>query len=216
MKSYLLLAACLALVGCGGSQNATQEKNHREVLAQLEALKAELAKASTPPPIRWAVANKREIESAIYQWQRDKTETLKKADALPPETEEKVRQYDALNSQLMNKHSEAIRSHVFSAPGSKIESTPAEKEYQAFAQQVAEAKKPIAEIVDRRAQQAAAFRKEFSVANLAAEYAKDRFDLIVDSSDERFSNSALLYRTGGEMTDITGGILKLLQEKTKR
>ena len=44
---------------------------------------------------------------------------------------------------------------------------------------------------------------------------KDRFDLVVDSSDERFSHSAVLYRTSGEVLDITEGIIKLFKERTK-
>jgi hypothetical protein len=50
---------------------------------------------------------------------------------------------------------------------------------------------------------------------LIAEYVKDRFDLVVDSSDERYSRSAVLYRTTGEVLDITDAVIKLFKEKAK-
>jgi len=38
---------------------------------------------------------------------------------------------------------------------------------------------------------------------------------VVDSSDERMSRSAVLYRTNGEAQDITDGVIKLFREKSK-
>jgi len=43
----------------------------------------------------------------------------------------------------------------------------------------------------------------------------DRFDLVVDSSDEHLSRSAVLYRRTGEVLDLTDAIIKLFQEKPK-
>lgn len=101
MKTSLLLAACLVLVGCD-----RQEQSNREVLSKLEAIKGELA-TKQGDSVRWAFANKREIDSAIFQWSRDKMEDAKKSEALPPETEQRVREYEALQSQLMRKEMEA-------------------------------------------------------------------------------------------------------------
>jgi hypothetical protein len=54
---------------------------------------------------------------------------------------------------------------------------------------VAAAKAPLADILERRSRQASQYRGQFSTESLIAEYAKDRFDLIVDSSDERMCSS---------------------------
>ena len=58
-------------------------------------------------------------------------------------------------------------------------------------------------------------QQEFSTESLIAEYARGRFDLVVDSSDEHMSRSAVLYRTNSEVLDITDGVLKLFREKAK-
>jgi hypothetical protein len=90
MKLCLLLVTGLILVGCG-----RQEQNNREVLAKLETIQSELA-TNRAGPVRWAFANKREIESAIFKWSRDKMEANKKSEGLAPEVEEKVHEYERL------------------------------------------------------------------------------------------------------------------------
>jgi hypothetical protein len=208
MKTYLLLAACLILVGCD-----RQEQSNREVLSKLEAIKSELA-TKRGDPVRWAFANKREIDSAVFQWSRDKMEEFKKTEALPPETEQKIRQYEALQTQLMHKEMEARGLRLPPRLGTLEVSAPDES-YEVLSNRVAAAKAPLADILDRRSRQASQFRGQFSTESLIAEYVKDRFDLVVDSSDERMSRSAVLYRTNGEVLDITDGVIKLFREKVK-
>jgi hypothetical protein len=208
MKIYTLLATCLILATCG-----CQDRSDREVLDKLDAIKSELA-TQRGGTVRWAFANKREIESAISQWSRNKMEEVKKSEALAPETEAKVRRYEALQTELLHRQVEAMRFRLPPRPGAPETSQP-DKEYEALASQAAEAKAPIAELLDRRSRQATQFRDQFSTDKLIAEYVGDRFDLIVDSSDERFSRSAILYRTTGEVLDITDGVIKLFGEKAK-
>ena len=208
MKTYLLLAACLILAGCG-----RQEENHREVLGKLEAIKSDLA--SKRADVRWAFANKREIESAVFQWSRDKMEESKNTEALSPEIEEKVRQYEALQSELFRKQMESMGARLPPRPGAPSSPAP-DKNYEALSNRVAEAKAPIADILDRRSKQASQYRNSYSADKLVAEFAKDRFDLVVDSSDERYSRSAVLYRKTDEVMDVTEGVIKLFKEKTKQ
>jgi hypothetical protein len=78
MKTCLILATWLVLTGCSqeGSKSAVSRKSEgekNEVVNRGEA-------------VRWAFANKREIESAIFQWSRDKLEESRKSEALSPET----------------------------------------------------------------------------------------------------------------------------------
>lgn len=217
MKTYLLLAACLVLVGCRVS-----EKDHGAVLSKLDAIDSKLA-VRRGDTVRWAFANKREIDSAIFQRSRDKMEEVKKTEALSPEIEEKIRQYEALQSALMRKQMEAMTRRL-GLPQRTLrlperagipEAPMPDEDYGVLSNRVAEAKAPIADIIDRRSRQAAHYRDQFSTDKLIAEYVKDRFDLVVDSSDERSSHSAVLYRMSPEVLDITDGIIKLFKEKAK-
>ena len=79
---------------------------------------------------------------------------------------------------------------------------------------MAEAKAPIADVIERRNRQASQHRNRHSTDQLVAEYVKDRFGLVVDSSDEHFSSSAVLYRSADEVLDITDGVIKLFKQKT--
>jgi chromosome segregation ATPase len=208
MRTYLLLATCLILVGCG-----RQDESQREVLGKLETIKSELA-SKRADPVRWAFANKRDIDSAISQWSRDKMEEVKRAEALSPEVEEKVRQYETLQDELMRKRMETMGLKLPPrALGS--EAPPVDKDYEALSKRVAEAKAPIADILERRARQASQHRDQYSTDKLIAEYVKGRFDLVVDSSEERFSRSVVLFRIAGEVLDITDGVIKLFKEKAK-
>lgn len=164
--------------------------------------------------MRWAFANKREIDSALFQWSRDKMEELKKSEALPAETEQKIREFEALQSQLMRKEMEAKGFKLPPRAGTPEVSAPDEN-YEALSNRVVVAKESLKDILDRRGRQASQYRSQFSTENLIAEYVKNRFDLVVDSSDERMSRSSVLYRTNGEVLDITDGIIKLFKSKAK-
>src|SRR5687767_2860394 len=97
MKTLLLALACLSLAGC-----ARQEQDHQQVMTRLAALEASVTN-NRPESVRWAFANKREIESVIFQSIRDQMEKAKKAEALAPEIEAQVREYDRLKTELMYK-----------------------------------------------------------------------------------------------------------------
>ena len=211
MKTNLLLiTVCgFVLVGC------CQRKNQREVLTQLEAIRSELA-SKRAETVRWAFANRLEIDYAVSQWSRVRMEDIKKAEALSPEVEEKIRQYDALESELLRKRMDLMRARLPGRPGTP-ETAPSDGDFQTLSNRVAEARAPIAEIIDRRNRHAAQIREQYSAGKLISEYARDLFDLVVDSSDVRPPmRSVVLYRTNGEVLDITDGVIKLFKEKTKQ
>mgnify|MGYP000979015900 FL=1 len=209
MKACLFLSACLLFVGCG-----RQEEAQREVLGKLEALKTELASKQSEP-VRWAFASKREIESAISQWSSKQAEEAKRVEGLPADVEEKIRAYEALQSELTRKRFEAMRTGYPPRMGA-YDSVITNSDYVALSNKVVEARAPIANILERRSQAFAKFREQYAVEKLVAEYAKDRFELVVDSSDMQFSRSSVLYRKSSEVLDITDGVIKLLNEKTKQ
>ena len=171
MKIYLLLATCLVVSGCG-----QQEQSSREVLGTLADIKSEL-EAKQVNSVRWAIANKREIDSAIFQWSRDKMEEIKKSEALPPETEQKVQQYEALKTQLMYKEMESRGFKMPPRAGASEPSTPDET-FEALSNRVAAARAPIADTIKRRGRQGSDYRSQFSTEKLVAEYVQDRFDLV--------------------------------------
>jgi septal ring factor EnvC (AmiA/AmiB activator) len=158
--------------------------------------------------VRWAFANKFKIDSAIFQWSRDKMEQAKRAEKLPPETEEKIRQYEALQSELTRKQMETPRLRL-PLNGPHPEAAAVDKEYEVLAQKVAEAKAPIADILERRSRQETKYREQYSLEQVIAEYVKGRYELVVDS-DQR-----VLYRTTPEVPDITEGIITFFNEKIK-
>ena len=139
-------------------------------------------------------------------------EEAKKAEKLSPEVEEQIRQYEELASELNQKKMEAMRSR-FSAhpPGSAAPAT--DKDYEALTQKVAEAKAPIADIIDRRSKQASQYQSQYTTEKMIAEYVKNRFDLVVDSSSP--GGSAVLYRKSDEVLDITDGVIKLFKDEVK-
>lgn len=260
MKQSLLLALCLAVTSHG------QEFNQREVMARIAALEAEVAK-QRPAPVRWAIASRDKLRPAIYEVAREKLEQLKKADALPPETEAKVALYESLRLELLRQPMSMPRPMHSSSPPlppptlSSVPSTVAvsvpappstppslpplplpkqadvrpvqrisvqplrtaasanteeEKAHEALTRRVAEAKAPVAAIVDRRNELTARYHSTQFLDQLIADYAKGRYDLVVDGSNESSFSRPILYRTAGEVTDITEGILQFLREREKK
>lgn len=224
MKKYLMLLLCVAVAGCGHKRDS-----NREVLAKLDGIRAELAKQPSAP--RWATANKREIEMAITQWTSAQSERAKAQEQLTPEQQQKVAQYDSLQAErgrlqmrlmqenIMQQNSfphRVMRSatSVPIPPPSPFQEIETNADYAALTSKIAEAPAPIADILDRRDRLSAKLRNQYKPEGLIAEYAKDRFDLVLDSSDARFSGSPVLYQKTGEVTDITDGVIQLFKEKS--
>ena len=233
LANALTLAASLALAGCTG-----QDDRHREVLAKLEALQSEMAKPRAEP-VRWAYANKTGIRTAIYAWTRERAEELKRAEALPAETEAKVAEYEALRMELLRKPPQrfvpdrTLRGTnagalpfpsvpgAVATPSTVIQAaarpapTEFEKEYEALSRRVAEAKAPVAAIVERRSQLAAKYFSETFLEELVGEYAKDKYDLVVDTQDKDAYFKSVLYHAAREVPDVTVGIIQFFRSKPK-
>ena len=216
MKPILLLLPCLLFVGCG-----KQNEVSREALSKLDGLKAQLETVKTDltahqsQPVRWATANKRQIESAISEWSRVKAEEAKSKETLTPEQIDLVHKYEALSSEQMQKR---MAQHRF--PGMMQNGVPntaeSDKDYQALSEKVEAARTPIAEILQRRTQIYSQVNNQFKPEQLIAEYVKDRFDLVVDASEMSFNSSSVLYSHSGEALDITEGVIKLFRDKTAK
>lgn len=215
MKPILLLVPCLLFVGCG-----KQDEAGREALSKLDGLKAQLENVKTDlaahqnQPVRWATVNKRQIESAISEWTRAKTEEAKSKETLTPEQAEQVRNYEKLYADQMQKR---MSQHRFPGmmPNGPVNTPESDKEYQALTEKVEAAKAPIADILERRNRLYSQINDQYKPEKLVAEYAKDRFDLVVDASEAVYNRSAVLYSHSGEAIDITDGVIRLFQDKAK-
>lgn len=231
----LLFAGCLLVAGC------RPEDHQAEILTRLKALEAEAAKR--PGPVRWAYVDKSKIAGAFYARATEQVEEFLRAEKVSAEQMAKVAEYEALNREWQSKRmrmSMVLPTRIEPSTRPPLPPTeltagspaappvprpptrlplpsfygqsgsPAEEaELEALAKRVAEAKAPVAGIVDRRAQIMAQAFKSQLVEELVAEYAKGRFDLVMDKEEK------VLYRTAGEVPDITQGVLKLFRERAK-
>jgi hypothetical protein len=177
------------------------------MLAELKGIRSELA-SGRAATVRWAFANKSEIDTAIFQWSNERMEEVKKAEQLSPEVEETIRKYEALQSELMRKQMESRGLRIPQRIGI-TEDPAAGMDIETLSQKVAAAKVPIAEILERRSRQAAEYRGQYSTDRLITEYVGNRYDLVVDTAGK------VLYRSAGEVPDITEGVLVFFKEKTK-
>lgn len=215
MKISFLLALCLTVSICHGQE----ANNQSDILRRLEAVEKELKKAQ--PPVRWATADKSKISTAIYVWTQEKLAQSRAAEALPPEIETKVNEYEKLRTELMYRGSgiRAIPSRplrvsagsAFPVPQPQVAPplTESEKETEALAKRVAEAKAAVADIIERRERLAAQLRAQYTVENLTAEFAKDRYEVVVDTREK------VIFQSTDYAPDITEGVLALFKEKTK-
>jgi hypothetical protein len=189
MKSLLVLAICLIFAGC-----KQRQQENRDLLGKLETIRSELASNRVNLP-RWALANRSEIESAVNKWRENKIERSLDSEALSIEEAEKLRSYEALENQLgiMQQGRAVIDGRIGSSidPATGLArpfktGSEEEKRFEAMRSRVAEARFPIEHILKRRQRQAALIRQQYSAEQLTAEYAKDRFDLVIDSSNMAF------------------------------
>jgi hypothetical protein len=220
MKTYLLLAMCLVCAGCG-----REASNNREMRAQLDGMRTELAaiqaliqSATNHTSIRWATANKQEINMAVMQWGGNKAREKREAwmNTLTPDVQEKIRKYDSLQSSFMQMRM-AInnpRRYGFYPPPSGLAVTPpTDSDFVAMSNRVEEAKKPIADVLEQRDQMQVVYNADDdTVDQLIAEYVKGRYDLVTDSS---FPNGSVLFSSYEDVPDITEGVIKYFKEKSR-
>ncbi|MGZ4963328.1 MAG: hypothetical protein ACXWBP_10335 [Limisphaerales bacterium] len=186
MKNLLLIVTCVVLLGC----------NNRPVAEK---------------PIHWALVNKHEIDMAIFKWSQARVQEASKAEDVSPEMEQQLRRYDSLRMQLTLK--EARRGIPLRQPrGTATAPEPKDEEYETLAKQVEQAKAPIAGVLARRDQLMAKYHDVYTTEKLVSEYAKGRFELVVDSGWGG-SKTSVLFSAGGEVLDITAGVLESFDTK---
>ena len=108
---------------------------------------------------------------------------------------------------MIRQRMESVRTGPPSPPFMHARSDPA---YGKLAATVAEARRPVAEIIERRARRSNEL--QYPIGELVEEYAKDRFDLVIDRAALEYS---VIYRRTPEVTDITQGVIDLFRAKQK-
>ncbi|HYG22989.1 MAG TPA: hypothetical protein VEH04_09420 [Verrucomicrobiae bacterium] len=168
--------------------------------------------------IRLAVASRERIESAINTWSIRQIQADIRSEVLEPEVAQHLERYEAINREL-SRVRRPYPPHFDPATGMPTRvpaNTNLTANYEELMAQQEKARLPIASVLERRQRASEEIRTRYTVNGLVAEYARDRFNVVADSSD-RFSNHAgLLYQSSGEVIDITEGVLKLFQQKTSQ
>ena len=232
MKALLLVL--LAALLC----SARAADGNLDVNARLKALEDKVARLAEQTPPRWATVDRDRLRNAIHALGREKLETHKQAEKLTPEQVMQVEKYEELNQQLLRlplrQYSSPVRAALLppmppanltggQAPQlvSAIPPPPgkaaneADKEREELARRVAEAKAPVATIVDRRSQITARYYAGEFLTNLIADHVKGRFDLVVDADSRYSSDRTILYRAAVNAPDITDELLQFLRERER-
>lgn len=189
MKQLLLLATCLVVFGTNFKAKANEGREQ----------------------LRWAVANKHEIEMAVFKWMQSKAQEATKAES-SPEIEEQIRKYQSLEVEFTMNFQRLRPIPIRSPIGKPPKPEPKDPEYEAMAKRVADAKAPIAAILEKRNKVINKFREQYSVENLVSEYSTGRFDLVVDSGYGG-ARPLVLYHTNGEVLDITIAVIDSFEKK---
>ena len=236
MKIHLLLLTGLLAAGCH------QESNQGELTARLKSLETEIAKMPRSAPVRWAIADREKIQSVLNAHAQAQSAALEKAEGVSPEIRAKLAEYETLNRELMEKWQLSLPTRFvptrtlrplpnlsdFTVPPvapaaapptipSPPEVSAEAKAYAALGERVAAAKAPVAHIVDRRLKLFAKYHGHEFLEQLVSEYAKGRYDLVVEANGRTSSERSVLYNSAaGPPVDLTEEIIKSFREREQK
>ena len=232
MKIHLLLLTGLLAAGCH------QESNQGELAARLKSLETEIVKMPRSAPVRWAIADREKIQSVLDAHAQAQSAALEKAEGVSPEIRAKLAEYETLNRELMEKLQLSLLTRFvptrtlrplpnlsdFTVPPIAPPTNPSPPEvsteakaYAALGERVAAAKAPVAHIVDRRLQLFAKYHGREFLEQLVSEYAKGRYDLVVEANGRTSSERSVLYNSAaGPPVDLTEEIIKFFREREQK
>ena len=168
------------------------------------------------PPIRLAVVDRSQLQMATSDWVRRRYEQEIAKEPITPAINAQLEKVSQLQDELRRLEQELIRRRVESMRGGPPPLGPPpmdfrfDPQYQKLSEALAEARRPVAEIIDRRSRRQT--EMQYPLKELIAEYAKDRFDVVLDRP---FSEHSVLYRRAPDVVDITQGVLDLFRSKEK-
>ncbi len=236
MKIHLLLFVSLLAIGC------REGNNQDELLARLKTLEAEVAKLPRSTPVRWAIVDREKIKTILATHAQTQSAALEKAESMSPEIRAKIAEYETLNRELMDRWQFSLPTRFVQtrplrpfpnvsdfvdpplgpsvAPPtnpSPPEVSAEAKAYAALRERVAAAKAPVAHIVDRRLQLFAKYHGREFLEQLISEYAKGRYDLVVEANGRTSSERSVLYNgAAGPPHDLTEEIIKFFREREQK
>jgi hypothetical protein len=211
MRFISIIICTVIFAGCTPSQAPVS----------LDPLKADLTRIrelleKRDATMRWAIMDRSQLQMATAEWARKRNEEETAKENLTPEVKQQIDKYNQLSADLSRFGSEVTRRRMESMrtgpPGMPpfMGDPRSDPEYLKLSEAVAEARRPIAEIIDRRARRQ--YELQYPIKELIEEYSKDRFDLVVDRMSVDHS---VLYRRTPEIPDITQGVIDLFRSKEK-
>ncbi len=229
MKSLPLFLLATSLM------SAAAAEGNSDINARLKALEDQVARLAGQAPPRWATVDRDRLRTAIYALGREKLEAHKQTEKLTPEQAAEIEKYEQLNQQLLRlplrQFSLPVRSAVLpplppanltggqaprlaaAVPPPTKAANEADAEREELALRVAEAKAPVAAIIDRRSQISMRYNTSDFLEKLVADYVKGRFDLVVNVDSRYSGDRTILYRASVNAPDITDELMLLLRER---
>lgn len=232
MKPSLSVAAILALCLCAceksgptnveiaGSLKALDEKLDA-ISKRIESVEAEAG--ATP---KWAVADGNRIRSEISMWNSKKTSEQRVEFVVPPELADAYAIYTGLSRQLGRKRDALMREKrqelekVLGGDSRRHGGYPMfdghdletdDPEYHKLVDEVEAARIPVESILNRKSPPS--YESKYTKENLIREYAKGKFEIVVDVS---FENRDQVYSADSERLDITQAVIDLFESKPDR
>lgn len=247
MKHLLLLAFGLAVAGCREAAPQAEVLNRLKAIETELAKRpvpvrwayANKSKIQTAiyertreklADLKKADALSPEVEAQVSHYETLRMELMRlsvprptpmpmpRAMSLPlPPLPSRIRSADSSETPPLPKVTAPNSPPGHSAPKEPRPPTEEEKAYADLSRRVADAKAPVAAIVERRNALTTKYHSPKFLEQLVAEYVKQKehFDVVVDSSNDYSSSHSVLYRTAGEVPDITEGIIQFFRDKEK-
>lgn len=206
MKQIFFGLFCLSLCGCGFTEKQRPESDGRldALSKKLDVIQA--AVQSRGVPVRWAYLNRARFTALTADWNRRKLEEAEQNENFAPEVREKLAEFDRLNEQLRKMQQNAVQTRTSgSAPVPPLTSNP---EFLELRSKVVELSNQLADVLKHRAQLQAHLR--YPLEALVAEYARGRYDLVLDNSQ---GAPYIVLHENVEVPDITEAIIRLLKQK---
>ena len=187
-------------------------------VARYEALHMELIRLPMPRPVRLAPSAFSSSPPLPAPTQPEPPNRLIRP--LPPRTliaDPSAQSLVALPPLPLPTATAPVPPPASPAPLSPPAPTAEEKAYAAMTRRVAEAKAPVAAIVERRKELTTKYHSAKFLEQLIADYVKEKehYDLVVDSSNDGSYDRPVLYHAAAEVPDITKGIIQFFRDKEK-
>jgi hypothetical protein len=217
-RYYFRMKTLTLLLLAGSLGSVCAADGTLDVNARLKAPEDKVERLAGQAPPRYAAVDRDRLGNAILAHGREKLEAHKQSEKLTPVQAAQIEKYEKLNLQLLrlddNLMRQLVRLPPLVVPPLAPPTNDAGKEREELARRVAEAKVPVATIVDRRSHITARYNTGDFLERLIADYVKGRFDHVVNAEPRHNSGGrTIFFRTTVAATDITDELLQFFRER---